>query len=68
MQVINNTIKVYFNNAKKLDFILKYAYNKNKDIRCVGAGVGDRAGTYLLFISSDDLFECLEIWEDKEVI
>ena len=68
MQVINNTIKVYFNNAKKLDFILKYAYNKNKDIRCVGAGVGDRGGTYLLFISSDDLFECLKIWKDKEVI
>lgn len=65
MQVIKNTIKVYFNNAKKLDFILKYAYNKNKDIKCVGAGVGDRGGTYLLFLHSDSLLEAIELWENR---
>lgn len=65
MQVIENSIRIYFNNSKKLDFILKYAYNKNKDIRCVGAGIGDRGGTYLLFLSSDDLFMCLEEFNNR---
>lgn len=62
-QIINNTIKVYVTgNTKKLDFILKYAYNKGMDIKCVGAGIGDRGGNYILFVANESLFSCLDEW------
>lgn len=68
MQVIKNTIKVYFNNAKKVDFIMKYAYNNKKDIRCVGAGISKETGnTYLLFLSTEDFFGCIEEWNNRMV-
>ena len=66
-QIINNTIRVYTTNPRKIDWILKYAYNNNKDIKCVGAGVGERNNPYILFISSSDFLESLRIWDSKFV-
>lgn len=64
-QIIENSIRVYFNTAKKLDFIFKQAYNKGLDIKCVGSGIGDRGGTYLLFIHSESLMDVLNDWENR---
>lgn len=67
MQQISGTIRIYWNNSKKIDFIMKKAYNKNIDIRCVGAGIGDRGGTYLLFLYSESLMEILDEWENRTI-
>lgn len=63
MQVIKDTIKVYTTNPRKLDYILKYGYNNGVDICTVGAGVGERGNTYILFLSNNAFFEALEEWE-----
>lgn len=65
MQIINNTIRIYTSNYRKIDFILKYGYNHNKDIRCVAAGVAD-INSYLLFLATDDFFEALALYNEKQ--
>ena len=66
MQQISGTIRIYWNSSKKIDFIMKQTYNKGLDIRCVGAGISkDTGNTYLLFLASDDLFLCLEEFNNR---
>ena len=59
MQIIKGTIKFYTTNSRKIDYILKRAYNENLDIRCVGAGIGNLGTPYILILSTKDLFMVL---------
>lgn len=65
-QIIHNTIRVYTSSPRKLDWILKWGYNNNKNIRAVASGVGDRGTTYILFLATDDLFECIDIYNSRQ--
>lgn len=59
MQIIRNTIRCYSSNPRKLDYILKRTVNERLNIKCVGAGVGDRGTIYLLFVATEDFFSVL---------
>lgn len=52
--------------ARKLDFIFKQAYNKNVDVKCVGAGISkDTGNKYLLFILNNHIMEILDEWDNR---
>ncbi|MGL5327889.1 MAG: hypothetical protein ACRDD7_01385 [Peptostreptococcaceae bacterium] len=65
-QIIHNTIRIYTSSPRKLDWILKYGYNNDKDICAVASGIGDRGTTYILFIATDDLFEAIDMYNDRQ--
>ena len=65
-QIIHNTIRIYTSSPRKLDWLLKYGYNNDKDIRAVASGVGDRGTTYILFLATEDLFECINEYNSRK--
>ena len=68
MQIINNTIKLYTSNPRKIDYIFKRAYNENLDVKCVGSGVGDRGTAYILVLGTDDLSRVINDFNKKQEI